>query len=172
MSYYLPTLSSLHRHEHTIVRPRRLRREPPPPSNICSHRLTVFGGRCPQCYRDSMRRYSSRIRRVPLVRRRDISPVPPIPPPITRFPIIHHPRAPRPRPTPIPTYSIKIVRNNLPGKCMVQPNKTLLCSICYDGYERDSQCQILPCEHKFHVKCFGKWFVRKKNCPLCRKNYM
>ena len=195
MSYNLPTISSINRHDGITPRPRRSRRDPPPPSQVCSHRLTNFGGRCPQCYRDSLRQYGSRIRRIPLIRR-TIVPVPlptlrrshlPLPvfrPPLTR------PRAPRPRPRPIHVFSLpqrtyvpvlivpqpsRFLSNlglRLPGKCIIQVDKVIVCSICYETYDKDANCQVLPCDHKFHAWCFNKWFMRKQNCPLCRRNFI
>lgn len=211
MSYNLPTISSINRHDGITPRPRRSRRDPPPPTQVCSHRLTNFGGRCPQCYRDSLRQYGSRIRRIPLIRR-NISPSPPpiapptirrphLPLPVFRPPLAR-PRAPRPRPRPIHIFSLpqrtptpivlphipiaaaprrstaqpsRFLSNlglRLPGKCIIQVDKVILCSICYETYDKDANCQVLPCDHKFHAWCFNKWFLRKQNCPLCRRNYL
>ena len=44
------------------------------------------------------------------------------------------------------------------------------CSICNEDHNNDT-C-ILPCNHNFHRKCLTKWFIIKKQCPLCRKDYL
>lgn len=42
------------------------------------------------------------------------------------------------------------------------------CSICYETFQ-DTNIRILPCFHKFHVKCIDTWLLEenKLTCPLC-----
>ena len=176
MTFYLPTISSLNRQINITLRPPRERREI---SQACPHAdVYSFGsGRCPICYRQRIQSYGHRIRR-------SARHLPPIPQPPPR---IHVPRPPlpilrRPRP-PQPVRVSPFARNNfllrtgirpqrpLPGKCVDMKNKELVCSICYCNYNSNMDCQVLPCSHKFHSTCLKKWFTKKQNCPLCRRQY-
>ena len=31
---------------------------------------------------------------------------------------------------------------------------------------------VLPCGHRFHVRCIMKWTKRRNSCPVCRKTIM
>jgi hypothetical protein len=42
------------------------------------------------------------------------------------------------------------------------------CSICLDDYEKETTVTTLPCNHNFHPKCIGSWFVHDNRCPVCR----
>lgn len=39
------------------------------------------------------------------------------------------------------------------------------CSICFAAEEKASI--ILPCMHKFHIRCIFQWFERSVKCPSC-----
>lgn len=41
------------------------------------------------------------------------------------------------------------------------------CSICLDTYE-SKEFMFLPCTHRFHIQCIGKWMHIKERCPLCK----
>jgi len=28
---------------------------------------------------------------------------------------------------------------------------------------------LTPCNHRYHSECFFKWILKKRTCPLCRK---
>ena len=42
------------------------------------------------------------------------------------------------------------------------------CAICLDHFKRRTKARMLPCGHKFHPLCIGKWFEAHVVCPLCR----
>lgn len=195
MSYLLPTITSLNRHNSVPVRRSRSSRYET--DSVCIHREPTgpSSGRCPWCYRNSIRTYGSRIR---AQRRRNIPRVVPLPPLrpavrrtaipiITRPPIriIARPSIPR---GPIQTISIprppsppRVIRRQVVARPwrvqLTLPGHKIYggggdqCSICMATYDQDRECQHLPCDHKFHVKCFKKWYVRKNTCPLCRREF-
>ena len=190
MPYLLPTICSRNRQMLQVNRPRRRvvpRHDPPPPAGICNHRVTIFGGRCPVCYRQSIRNYgrSVRVRPAP----RPILPqlvlphrnMPVFRPPVrSAFPprptIPPLPRPPRvvPRLPIVPRISSNYLVSmglTLPGRCIVAQKSEDICPICQDDYTKDRNCQITPCGHEFHSWCFHKWFVRKNTCPMCRKTF-
>ena len=35
-------------------------------------------------------------------------------------------------------------------------------------FEKGDKLRVLPCFHKFHVKCIDKWLQQSKFCPTCR----
>ena len=45
------------------------------------------------------------------------------------------------------------------------------CSICLEHAITDEDdLMTLPfCGHTFHEKCITKWFIKQKNCPICRQ---
>lgn len=180
MTFYLPTISSLNRQINVTLRPPRGRREI---SQACSHvdSYSFGSGRCPICYRERIQSYGHRIRRSA----RHIPPAPrPQPQPrMPPIPIIHrHPpmpvvrRLPGVRPNPFSRINFLLrtgIKSTkvLPGKCVDMKHKDLMCSICYCNYNSNMDCQVLPCNHKFHSTCLNKWFTKKQNCPLCRRQY-
>lgn len=42
------------------------------------------------------------------------------------------------------------------------------CSICL---EDGMVIELQSCKHTFHISCIRTWFLRKKTCPLCRRNF-
>jgi len=200
MSYLLPTITSLNRHNSVPVRRSRSSRYET--ESVCIHRETTGfrAGRCPWCYRNSIRNYGSRIRarsrRPPAPR---VVPLPPVVRPRRQraIPIITRPPIPAPSPSiprmPVPSPSIPRMSVPSPPPMVVQRHRPAVtrpwrvqvtlpgqkiygcgadqCSICMATYENDRECQHLPCDHKFHVKCFKKWYVRKNTCPLCRREF-
>ena len=43
------------------------------------------------------------------------------------------------------------------------------CSICNEKIFFHSHSFLGDCGHAFHKKCINKWYIRKENCPICRK---
>lgn len=41
------------------------------------------------------------------------------------------------------------------------------CSICFE--KDDTIIRQMKCGHEFHLRCIDKWFIRKRNCPYCRR---
>ena len=147
MVYNLPTISSLNRQNNLSVRRREISRYEV--ETECTHtQLRRFaGGRCPMCYRISMRNYSRNVR----ARRR---------------------RRPRPQaaaPISLSSFLGKL-EIPLPGR-RVYGRADDICSVCMNSYASDRLCQELPCGHRFHVWCYQKWHVRKHNCPMCRAEF-
>ena len=44
----------------------------------------------------------------------------------------------------------------------------LTCPICIDDVAIGCHITRLPCSHRFHRDCIGKWLVKTRTCPLCR----
>jgi hypothetical protein len=43
------------------------------------------------------------------------------------------------------------------------------CSICMANFVRNQKLRLLPCEHRFHLRCVDKWLLAHSNkCPICR----
>ena len=163
MTYNLPTISSMRR--QAVVAPMR-RRPPRYESDAdagCGHRGRRFaGGRCAVCYRQSIQNYGRLVRRRGLNQPRRPPPRRPAPPPPLRLPRIPHVVRPvTPRSVPL---SVLV----LPGT-RVYGSAGDFCVICMSSYENDRVCQQLPCNHRFHTKCFSKWYLKKRNCPMCRE---
>ena len=51
-----------------------------------------------------------------------------------------------------------------PYKLVMLPNEET-CAICLEAL---SGALELPCEHRFHSACIGKWLERAHTCPTCR----
>lgn len=43
-----------------------------------------------------------------------------------------------------------------------------ICSICFEGYDKDEDRVFLPCCHSFHDHCVSPWIGRRNTCPTCR----
>merc|ERR1719517_128279 len=41
------------------------------------------------------------------------------------------------------------------------------CAVCLADFENQERLCQLPCSHKFHGPCIGKWLARNRRCPLC-----
>ncbi|XP_057769507.1 E3 ubiquitin-protein ligase MPSR1-like [Salvia miltiorrhiza] len=42
------------------------------------------------------------------------------------------------------------------------------CSICLAEYDEESEVKEMPCRHRFHSDCIGKWLGIHGSCPICR----
>jgi hypothetical protein len=43
------------------------------------------------------------------------------------------------------------------------------CSICFDDFEKTSECKSLKCNHIFHSNCVTEWLSNYSHkCPVCR----
>ena len=152
MTYNLPTLSSLNRHNGSTPIRRRIPRYESDAQAECTHDVRVFaGGRCPMCYRASIRNYGRLVRRRGIRQSRR-----------PRVPAVVLPRLP---PSPQSTPLTAMV---LPGS-KIYGSAGESCIICMNSYESDRVCQQLPCSHRFHTWCFSKWYIKKRNCPMCRE---
>ena len=152
MVYSLPTITSLNRQNNIPIRRRLPHREPP--SSVCSHRRVrrFAGGRCPMCVRQTMMSYGRR------QRERNRPRPPPAPPRPTRLPPIQM------------SNFFERIMIDLPG-IKVYGRGADTCSICMNTYENDRTCQQLPCTHRFHTWCYQKWYLKKRDCPLCRATF-
>ena len=167
-------------------RPLHRPRREPTASSVCTHRLPRYGGRCPVCYRNSIQDYGRAVRRAVNRPRRPAAAMAAVRtitlPPITVFaPSPPLTRRTRPAPrvtigsTSEPRYQSSNFLSNLglrlPGRCILKEDIHKVCSICMNTYETDKNCQMLPCKHEFHAWCVQKWFMMKRSCPLCRREY-
>lgn len=165
MSYLLPTITSLNRQNAVPVRRSRTTRHEI--DTVCTHREVrrFAGGRCPLCYRNSMRRYGRRVLERSRRPRRPAQAVPAVP----VLPHLVPPRVPSYNSMPLSSFMGRL-SIPLPGQKIYGCGSDS-CSICMNTYEQDRQCQKLPCGHKFHVWCYQKWYIKKHNCPLCRMEF-
>jgi len=46
------------------------------------------------------------------------------------------------------------------------------CIICLSAFEDKQTIRILPCMHMGHRSCIDKWFTKKSNCSICRRDIM
>lgn len=44
----------------------------------------------------------------------------------------------------------------------------LTCNICLEKVDKDIDCCITECRHKFHTSCLMKWCSNNSTCPVCR----
>lgn len=49
-----------------------------------------------------------------------------------------------------------------------ESNNMLTCAICIDELAIGCHVTRLPCSHRFHEDCIGKWLKKSSDCPLCR----
>lgn len=42
------------------------------------------------------------------------------------------------------------------------------CTVCISGFQPGDELVTLPCFHRFHCECAGRWFERSQECPVCR----
>jgi hypothetical protein len=48
------------------------------------------------------------------------------------------------------------------------------CPICLENLNNlgdDNKVTQIECNHIFCFKCINKWFIKKSQCPICKKNY-
>jgi hypothetical protein len=48
------------------------------------------------------------------------------------------------------------------------------CPICLENFNNlgdDNKVTEIECNHIFCFKCIDKWFIKKSQCPICKKNY-
>lgn len=45
-----------------------------------------------------------------------------------------------------------------------------VCSVCLEEFEAGATLRVLPCSHKFHMRCIDQWLIEWKHslCPLCK----
>ncbi|XP_047329566.1 E3 ubiquitin-protein ligase BIG BROTHER-like [Impatiens glandulifera] len=43
------------------------------------------------------------------------------------------------------------------------------CPICCMAYKEGEKLTILPCKHLYHTHCINTWLMKRKNCPLCKR---
>jgi len=63
-----------------------------------------------------------------------------------------------------------------PFNCKVEGQIEQKCSICLTEFTVGQKMVALPCQpnnlpHRFHAACLEPWFIRHRNCPVCRKQY-
>lgn len=44
------------------------------------------------------------------------------------------------------------------------------CNICLERFSEGNQLVCLPCSHRFHLGCIGRWGLIRGDCPCCRRN--
>jgi hypothetical protein len=47
----------------------------------------------------------------------------------------------------------------------------LECSICFEKLNKKNSIS-LKCGHDYHLNCLLEWSITKKNCPLCRNEFI
>ena len=46
------------------------------------------------------------------------------------------------------------------------------CSVCFEEMQKETARQCPACSNCFHDDCIAKWFLHKRSCPLCRKQFV
>ena len=43
------------------------------------------------------------------------------------------------------------------------------CNVCLENFEAGDELKLLPCFHRFHVRCIDKWLLQERpTCPTCK----
>jgi len=68
------------------------------------------------------------------------------------------------------------VTSNGSIECKVEGKIDQKCSICLNEFKVGEKMTCLPCQpnnmpHRFHSECLEPWFIRHRNCPVCRTQY-
>jgi hypothetical protein len=50
--------------------------------------------------------------------------------------------------------------------CLSNENKT--CAICLEPFEVKEVVKIVPCLHRYHLKCIDTWLREHAICPICK----
>ncbi|ETN43698.1 uncharacterized protein HMPREF1541_02857 [Cyphellophora europaea CBS 101466] len=53
----------------------------------------------------------------------------------------------------------------------IRDEDDLSCAICRDAYRGNDEMAVLPCKHRFHMKCIDTWFISNLDCPCCRMKF-
>lgn len=56
-----------------------------------------------------------------------------------------------------------------PASLQITINQNEECCICLD-MDNTGEWSILPCGHKFHMRCVSEWIINHQTCPVCRFN--
>jgi hypothetical protein len=162
---------------------------------VCSqHKIFYNNGRCPRCYADRMKRYSSQLSerhrrvlpRAAQIRERRMSAIMNANRNLRELlniqrlqhvvrirlreeeiqRIIDETPLPPIRPTPVDKKRLKkITKNYILPESLKDP-----CCICLSSLQANERVRCLACTHLFHIQCIDNWFKRNNKCPLCRKN--
>lgn len=52
------------------------------------------------------------------------------------------------------------------GRGLAEPS----CIVCFDDFQVGEQVRVLPCGHRFHVRCIDPWLLLRAECPVCHKS--
>ncbi len=58
-------------------------------------------------------------------------------------------------------------RRRKPDSLQITINQNEECCICLD-MDNTGEWSILPCSHKFHMRCISMWLISHQTCPVCR----
>ncbi|CAH2061153.1 unnamed protein product [Thlaspi arvense] len=76
-------------------------------------------------------------------------------------------------PLPISQISLSLKSYESNPNHLVPVSEESKCAICLEGLWNDEDdvlnSDLLPCSHRFHMRCVGEWLMRSNSCPLCRE---
>jgi len=67
-----------------------------------------------------------------------------------------------------PPASKKFLEEEVPDKTIREEADEFECPVCLKRCEQDDVYNELPCSHRFHKECVGRWLGKTNSCPLCR----
>ena len=58
-----------------------------------------------------------------------------------------------------------------PGESIDEDEMDLYtCAVCLDEFAAGDRITRLPCIHRYHAECIGKWLANSSLCPVCKQN--
>ncbi len=57
-------------------------------------------------------------------------------------------------------------------EALSEKNQEVTCRICLEDLEKNNECKIECCSHRFCYDCIFNWSTKEENlCPLCKQKF-